>query len=232
MRSVHSHSTLCTYTLQIPEFKWHIIKENEPFRIEGLDFDITPIAVHHGRLFTNEGEIPGHPPLYDTPSGSGTASPSPAYSSSNHKSNLLGSSQYGSTESLEYNSLSTSAVVNSAASKLSLAPRPTNTAPLPLPSHVKSAPPKPRPYLCFGFIFGDFMVYISDVSHIPEDAWRTIESSLSAPDGSNQSGELVENSLSLLSLGSRANRYKVLVVDCLKLEPHTSHFGIQVSIPC
>jgi hypothetical protein len=76
--------------------------------------------------------------------------------------------------------------------------------------------------LCFGFIFGDFMVYMSDVSHIPEDAWKTIQSRSPASlslDGSGSGHEI-----------STQARYKVLIVDCLKLEPHTSHFGLQVSL--
>ncbi|KAH9937399.1 beta-lactamase-like protein [Fomitopsis serialis] len=36
----------------VPEFKWHIIEEGVPFEIGGTGVQITPFAVHHGRIFT------------------------------------------------------------------------------------------------------------------------------------------------------------------------------------
>jgi phosphoribosyl 1,2-cyclic phosphodiesterase len=119
---------------QVAEFRWHIIEENKPFQIEGMDLDITPIAVHHGQLFPHKDST--------TTDISG-----------------LGK---------------------------------------------KAPPPDPEPYMCFGFIFGGIMVYMSDVSFIPDEAWRTIE--------------------------ARSKAYDVFVVDCLKLELHISHFGIKVRI--
>ncbi|KAG9073701.1 hypothetical protein FS749_014759 [Ceratobasidium sp. UAMH 11750] len=86
----------------VADFKWHIIEENKPFKIEGMDIGITSVAVHHGR------QAP-------------------------HK-------QSDSTNVGE-----------------------------------RGAIPPPEPYICFGFMFADILVYMSDVSHIPEKAWEVIK---------------------------------------------------------
>jgi phosphoribosyl 1,2-cyclic phosphodiesterase len=62
--------------------------------------------------------------------------------------------------------------------------------------------PTIHPYLCFGFKIEDKIVYISDVSHIPEDKWSILE----------------------------GDRLPVLVLDCLRLQPHTSHVGLEGSL--
>jgi hypothetical protein len=61
-----------------------------------------------------------------------------------------------------------------------------------------------QPYLCYAFKVADKVVYISDVSHIPEDKWPIIESN--RPDDSSP--------------------LPVLVLDCLRLLPNISHIGI------
>jgi hypothetical protein len=183
-----SHAQTRRVDPKIPEFKWHIIKENEPFRVEGLDFDITPIAVHHGRLFTDETDPLRHMPN-DSPERSGATTPS----------------------------------------RQSPAPGSTNPAVArPIPN-IKSTSAKPRPYICLGFIFWDFMVYISDVSYIPEDVWEAIRPSTLVSDDWSKPNKLVTVPSSL-NLNAQTRRFKVLVVDCLRLQPHTSHFGIQVSM--
>ncbi|KIJ68691.1 hypothetical protein HYDPIDRAFT_24946 [Hydnomerulius pinastri MD-312] len=68
---------------------------------------------------------------------------------------------------------------------------------------VSKTAPKIHPYLCFGFVIQDALVYMSDVSHIPDDAWAIIES------------------------GSHPRPKPVLVIDCLRLRPHTSHMGVR-----
>ncbi|KAG5653492.1 hypothetical protein H0H81_012701 [Sphagnurus paluster] len=64
-----------------------------------------------------------------------------------------------------------------------------------------------HPYFCYGFKIGHEVVYMSDVSSIPDDKWAIIES-------------------------PRPNdtRLPVLVVDCLRLRPHTSHFGLEGAV--
>lgn len=63
-----------------------------------------------------------------------------------------------------------------------------------------------RPYLCYAFKVDDTVVYMSDVSHIPDDKWAIIE-----PQG--KSGQL-----------------GVLVLDCLRLLPQISHIGIEYAV--
>ncbi|KAF8602354.1 hypothetical protein BDV93DRAFT_494878 [Ceratobasidium sp. AG-I] len=63
----------------------------------------------------------------------------------------------------------------------------------------------PEPYFCSAFIFGDIMVYMSDVSFIPPEAWQTIEA----------------------SRGEGARGYQIFVVDCLRMEAIVSHFGMK-----
>ncbi|KIK99774.1 hypothetical protein PAXRUDRAFT_822389 [Paxillus rubicundulus Ve08.2h10] len=60
---------------------------------------------------------------------------------------------------------------------------------------------KVHPYLCFGFMIQDAIVYMSDVSLIPDDAWAVIE--------------------------SEVRQRSVLVIDCLRLRAHTSHMGVR-----
>lgn len=57
-----------------------------------------------------------------------------------------------------------------------------------------------QPYTCFGFKIQNEIAYISDVSFIPEDVWPLLKS------------------------------IPVLALDCLRLEPHTSHFGIAEAV--
>lgn len=61
-----------------------------------------------------------------------------------------------------------------------------------------------HPYLCFGFVIQDAVVYISDVSHIPEDVWALLQSTWKVP--------------------------PVLVLDCLRVQKHTSHLSVSESL--
>ncbi|KAG1826258.1 beta-lactamase-like protein [Suillus subaureus] len=67
-----------------------------------------------------------------------------------------------------------------------------------------NAPPKIHPYLCFGFLIQDTIIYISDVSLIPDDTWALLESA--------------------------KKPMPVLVLDCLRLRSHMSHMGIQEAV--
>lgn len=61
-----------------------------------------------------------------------------------------------------------------------------------------------QPYLCLGFKIADAVVYMSDVSYIPEEVWA--------------------------SLTPSSSQLPLFVVDCLRLSPHTSHFGLRESV--
>ncbi|KAG1754993.1 beta-lactamase-like protein [Suillus paluster] len=74
----------------------------------------------------------------------------------------------------------------------------------PLSDICSSATPKIHPYLCFGFLIQDTIVYISDVSLIPDDTWALLEST--------------------------KKPMPVLVLDCLRLRAHTSHMGVREAV--
>ncbi|KDQ20404.1 hypothetical protein BOTBODRAFT_123974 [Botryobasidium botryosum FD-172 SS1] len=38
----------------VPEFRWHLIQDNEPFEVANGLFTFTPVAVHHGRVFPSD----------------------------------------------------------------------------------------------------------------------------------------------------------------------------------
>ncbi|QRV94787.1 beta-lactamase superfamily protein [Ceratobasidium sp. AG-Ba] len=116
---------------QIVNFRWHIIEKNKPFKVDGIDIDITPVAVHHGQRVIRKSSV--------TPAGP-------------------------SVEGVK----------------------------------LKAAL---EPYFCFGFMFADTLVYMSDVSYIPQEAWDVI--------------------------AGRSASFKAFVVDCLLLDSHISHFGIK-----
>lgn len=60
----------------------------------------------------------------------------------------------------------------------------------------------PSPYTCLGFLFNTSIAYLSDVSHIPPAVWAVLDRELAG------------------------TRLDALVVDCLRIEEFTSHFGV------
>ncbi|KLO05756.1 hypothetical protein SCHPADRAFT_946650 [Schizopora paradoxa] len=65
-----------------------------------------------------------------------------------------------------------------------------------------------QPYLCLGFKIEDALIYMSDVSYIPEDVWASL-----IPSRTGGGAPL-----------------PVFVVDCLNMHPHTSHFGLRETV--
>jgi hypothetical protein len=57
-----------------------------------------------------------------------------------------------------------------------------------------------QPFLCFGFKIEQSVVYLSDVSFIPDDIWPFLSGA------------------------------ELCILDCLHLKPHTSHLALDVSI--
>ncbi len=68
-----------------------------------------------------------------------------------------------------------------------------------------------EPFLCLGFKINDELIYMSDVSCIPEHVWSTL-----LPDEAHRD-PLVHN-------------VPVFVVDCLLLEEQSSHFGMKEAV--
>ncbi|KAL6299667.1 beta-lactamase-like protein, partial [Sparassis latifolia] len=67
-----------------------------------------------------------------------------------------------------------------------------------------------QPYMCFGFVIQDAVVYMSDVSHIPEDVWDMLQK----PSGCD----------------FLRRPPPVFVLDCLRIHPHPSHLSIAQSV--
>lgn len=130
---------------------------------------------------------------------------------------------------------------NSKASPSSLSPvRPlplssplkTHTHTRPDPSravhHGKFFTTPPEPYYCLGFLFDGQLAYVSDVSHIPDECWDVIARHVRL--------NPLRKELDAVRVNGNGNgreedegekpRLKALVIDCLRVEPFTSHFGI------
>jgi phosphoribosyl 1,2-cyclic phosphodiesterase len=66
---------------------------------------------------------------------------------------------------------------------------------------------KVTPYIANGFLIQGSLIYISDVSFIPEETWALLEESR-----------------------ERNGQLSVAVIDCLRPEKHTSHFGLKEAV--
>jgi len=77
---------------------------------------------------------------------------------------------------------------------LSVTPAPS----APVSGRVTPEVPATQPYLCFSFVINSSILYMSDVSFIPDSAWTEF----------------------------LRHQFQVVIVDCLKVDPLSSHFGI------
>lgn len=110
---------------------------------------------------------------------------------------------------------------------------------------------KKEPYYSLGFIFNRSIAYISDVSYIPESTWDLLlhghhsgkkgHTKKETHHTSKKPQEVIEDAKETLTNGkaddqpatkqhsskeARSHRIPpVLVIDCLRVYPHTSHFG-------
>ncbi|CEQ43162.1 SPOSA6832_05065, partial [Sporobolomyces salmonicolor] len=81
------------------------------------------------------------------------------------------------------------------------------------------------PYFCMGFLFDAKILYLSDVSYIPEEVWSRLSEELDLP-FSSPSLTTGVGQLAPSVKQSNKPRLQALVVDCLRIEPFTSHFGL------
>ena len=72
----------------------------------------------------------------------------------------------------------------------------------------------PKPYYCNGFLFDRSIVYLGDVSYVPESIYESIAA---LPD---------LDSLSLVNGHQEKKQLPILIIDALKIIPHSSHYGI------
>lgn len=107
---------------------------------------------------------------------------------------------------------------------------------LPLPVHhgkIFSTPG--AAYYCLGFLFDRKIAYLSDVSLVPEVVWDLLEQECTLPQEwrPKKEGEVkkVENGVNGVT-GSNVDKpvIQALVVDCLRIETFTSHFGLGEAI--
>lgn len=102
-----------------------------------------------------------------------------------------------------------------------------------------------QPYFCLGFLFNRSLAYISDVSFIPDSTWALLEGhephkdqvevevvETTKPanevraDGKHAINGAVDHLSQDLTTKARLERPPpVLIIDCLRVYPHTSHFG-------
>ncbi|SCZ92088.1 BZ3500_MvSof-1268-A1-R1_Chr5-3g08330 [Microbotryum saponariae] len=101
---------------------------------------------------------------------------------------------------------------------------------VPLPvHHGKIFSDPPRPYLSLGFMFDREIVYISDVSYIPEETWQVLEGPSTFQNSDAPRTNEVLGSFSLPSEPPR-RRPTLLILDTLRSTTFTSHFGIGEAI--
>ena len=75
------------------------------------------------------------------------------------------------------------------------------------------------PYKCFAFIVNNALLYMSDVSNIPDAAWQTISNPPKRPVFAADP-----------VFADLQPTYQVLVIDVLRPEPFRSHFGLDQAI--
>jgi len=85
-------------------------------------------------------------------------------------------------------------------------PTPTATSP-PTPEQLE---PTIQPYICHAFLIQESIIYMGDVSHIPEETWALLGRGEGNPDPQRQ--------------------YSAIVLDCLRPATHVSHFGLGQSV--
>lgn len=101
--------------------------------------------------------------------------------------------------------------------------------------HGKFFTEPPTPFYCLGFLFDRQLAYLSDVSFIPPEIYARIADYVALPARRRASGR---KALTNGTHGSAPQeeeeegreeekpRLKALVVDCLRVEPFASHFGM------
>lgn len=189
--------TFLTFVSQIPEFKWHIFEDKVPIDVADSGILITPfegrtVALLSGvfLIFDLEWNVVQHGRLCQSAT-SGFA-PTPATSAPT-------TPERPSTPKINP---APSLLAPPAVSTVSrcLAPASANDG---------QGVPELRPYLCHAFKIQDSVIYLSDVSWIPEESWAV----LSQPSKSDPS-----------------HQYAVAIVDCLRPLAHLSHFGIREAV--
>ncbi|KAM0792026.1 hypothetical protein ACM66B_006253 [Microbotryomycetes sp. NB124-2] len=103
-----------------------------------------------------------------------------------------------------------------------------HVVPLPV-HHGKIFSQNGEPYFCLGYLFNRQIAYLSDVSLIPEDVWNVLDRELALPILNGHGKVATNGSANELNGINSTDRIRLrlpmLVIDCLRIETFTSHFG-------
>lgn len=178
----------------VPDFRWHIIQPNVPFSIGGEDgFWITPI---YGKPCFSIAIVSPNS-SFISPVDHGLQFPTSAVPQPMPLNKLVGHPNPG------ISGISTP-------SPFYAKDEPNNT------SSVTSQTKEPTPFKCFAFIINNALVYMSDVSNIPEEAWQVIHHPPAPPSSS--------------SAVPSPPLYQTFIVDVLRPAPFVSHFGLDQAV--
>lgn len=78
--------------------------------------------------------------------------------------------------------------------------------------------------MCSGFLFNRQICYLSDVSAVPPPVYRLLSQYVELPTSPSVTG-VSENGLEK-NEDNQKPKLQVLIVDCLRLEEFTSHYGL------
>jgi hypothetical protein len=97
--------------------------------------------------------------------------------------------------------------------------------------HGKVFSTPPSPYYCLGFLFNCKIAYLSDVSFVPEEVWSLLEAECTLPAEwrpKTAGCAALDESLNKLDVATKQTKpvIQALVIDCLRIETFTSHFGL------
>ena len=102
--------------------------------------------------------------------------------------------------------------------------------------HGKYFTEPPTPFYCLGFLFDRQLAYLSDVSYIPPEIYSRVAHYVRLPSTAsslmvNGNGNGNANGHGCVNEDEDEGdkdkpRLKALIVDCLRVEPFASHFGV------
>lgn len=96
---------------------------------------------------------------------------------------------------------------------------------IPLPvEHGKFFTTPPKPFLCSGFLFNRQICYLSDVSAVPPSVYSTLSEYVDLPTSPSITGIRSNGQSEVVK--EEKPKLQALIVDCLRLEEFTSHYGL------
>jgi len=90
--------------------------------------------------------------------------------------------------------------------------------------HGKFFTTPPKPFLCSGFLFNRQICYLSDVSAVPPSVYSTLSEYVDLPTSPSITGIRSNGQSEVVK--EEKPKLQALIVDCLRLEEFTSHYGL------